>query len=157
MIGWLATAIFLCGAMAQLTVGRLLERLPPHLLFAGVATLQFAGVCMGRPCDRSGAGRGLRDRDGGDLRPDHGRRHRDRPLHGRRLARPVYAVRYFLTFITAGIAVQMIAQLYGRGGGDLVLDSIATTGFIMMAAVYVLAATVHGAEAAHRFAHAPAE
>ena len=68
----------------------------------------------------------------------------------------VYAVRYFLTFITSGIAVQLIAQLYGRGGFDLVLAAIALTGFVMMAGVYVMAAAVNGAEAAHRAAQ-PAE
>src|SRR5499427_6074591 len=44
VVGWLATGIFLCGALAQLAVGRLIERTPPHLLFAAVATVQFAGV-----------------------------------------------------------------------------------------------------------------
>src|SRR5450755_5188241 len=31
VVGWLATGIFLCGALAQLAMGRLLERAPPHL------------------------------------------------------------------------------------------------------------------------------
>jgi len=65
-------------------------------------------------------------------------------------------VRYFLTFITSGIAVQLIAQLYSRGGFDLVLSAIALTGFVMMAGVYVMAAAVNGAEVAHRAAQ-PAE
>jgi hypothetical protein len=68
----------------------------------------------------------------------------------------VYSVRYFLTFITSGIAVQLIAQLYSRGGFDLVLGAVALTGFVMMAGVYVMAAAVNGAEAAHRAAR-PAE
>ena len=33
----------------------------------------------------------------------------------------VYAVRYFLTFLVAGVAVSPIAFLHGRGGFDLVL------------------------------------
>src|SRR5262249_57450420 len=44
VVGWLATGIFLCGALAQLAMGRLLERAPPHLLFATVATVQVVGV-----------------------------------------------------------------------------------------------------------------
>jgi nitrate/nitrite transporter NarK len=44
VVGWLATGIFLCGALARLAVGRLIERTPPHLLFAAVATVQFIGV-----------------------------------------------------------------------------------------------------------------
>jgi hypothetical protein len=62
----------------------------------------------------------------------------------------VYSVRYFLTFITAGIAVQLIAQLYSRGGFDLVLSAIALTGFVMMVGVYAMAGAVNGAEMAHR-------
>jgi MFS family permease len=30
VVGWLATGIFFCGALAQLAVGRLIERFPPH-------------------------------------------------------------------------------------------------------------------------------
>jgi hypothetical protein len=52
----------------------------------------------------------------------------------------VYAVRYFLAFITSGIAVRLIAQLYGRGSFDLVLAAIALKGIVMMAGVYVMAA-----------------
>jgi fatty-acid desaturase len=68
----------------------------------------------------------------------------------------VYSVRYFLTFITSGIAVQLIARLYARGGFDLVLSAIALTGFVMLTAVYTMAFVVNGAE--HAFRHAqPAE
>src|SRR5215468_5323453 len=48
MVGWLATGIFLCGGLAQLAVGRLIERMPPHLLFAAIATVQFIGVAWTR-------------------------------------------------------------------------------------------------------------
>jgi len=68
----------------------------------------------------------------------------------------VYAVRYFLTFITSGIAVQLIAMLYARGGYDLVLSAIALTGFTMLTAVYTMAVVVSGAEQAYRSAQ-PAE
>ena len=43
-VGGIATAVFLCGAIAQFTVGRVLDRYPPHLVFAAVALLQFVGV-----------------------------------------------------------------------------------------------------------------
>ena len=43
-VGGLTTAVFLCGAVAQLTVGRLVERFPPHILFAMLAVMQFSGV-----------------------------------------------------------------------------------------------------------------
>ena len=68
----------------------------------------------------------------------------------------VYSVRYFLTFITSGIAVQLIARLYDRGGFDLVLSAIALTGFVMLVAVYAMAFVVNGVEHTHRAAQ-PAE
>jgi len=68
----------------------------------------------------------------------------------------IFAVRYFLTFIAAGAAVELIAQLYGRGGFDLVLAAVAASALMMLIAVYAMAAVVHGAEAAHRAAQ-PAE
>ncbi len=43
-VGGLATAVFMCGAVAQLAVGRLVERFPMHLLFALIALLQFGGL-----------------------------------------------------------------------------------------------------------------
>ena len=44
LVGGVATAVFLCGAFAQLAVGRLVEKFPPHILFAVIASLQFLGV-----------------------------------------------------------------------------------------------------------------
>jgi MFS family permease len=156
VVGWLATGIFLCGALAQLAMGRLLERVPPHILFASVATVQVVGVVWAGHA----TGVALVAALGVALGAIYGQttvgdiviaRYTADAWRGR-----VYAVRYFLTFITSGIAVQLIAQLYGRGGFDLVLAAIALTGFVMMGGVYVMAAAVNGAEAAHRAAQ-PAE
>jgi MFS family permease len=157
VVGWLATGIFLCGALAQLAVGRLIERTPPHLLFAAVATVQFAGVVWAGYATGAALIAALAVAIGaiygqttvGDIVIA---RYTADAWRGR-----VYAVRYFLTFITSGIAVQLIAQLYGRGGFDLVLAAIALTGFVMMSGVYVMAAAVNGAEAARRAATQPAE
>jgi len=157
LVGWLATGIFLCGALAQLAVGRLIERAPPHLLFAAVATVQFIGVVWAGYATGAALIMALAIAIGGI----YGQvtvgdiviaRYTADAWRGR-----VYAVRYFLTFISSGIAVQLIAQLYGRGGFDLVLAAIALTGFIMMAGVFVMAAAVNGAETAHRAAQMPAE
>jgi MFS family permease len=153
VVGWLATGIFLCGALAQLAVGRLIERTPPHLLFAAVATVQFIGVAWAGHATGAALIAALAVAIGaiygqttvGDIVIA---RYTADAWRGR-----VYAVRYFLTFITSGIAVQLIAQLYGRGGFDLVLAAIALTGFVMMAGVYVMAGAVNGAEVAHRVAH----
>jgi hypothetical protein len=156
VVGWLATGIFLCGGLAQLAVGRLIERAPPHLLFAAVATVQFIGVAWAGYASGAALIVALAVAIGGI----YGQTTVGDIVIARYVADAwrgrVYAVRYFLAFITSGIAVQLIAQLYGRSGFDLVLAAIALTGFVMMTGVYVMAAAVNGAEVAHRGAQ-PAE
>jgi predicted MFS family arabinose efflux permease len=149
-VGWLATGIFLCGGLTQLAVGRLLERTPPHLLFAAVATAQFIGMVWAAYA----TGAALVVSLAVAIAAIYGQttvgdiviaRYVSDAWRGR-----VYAVRYFLAFISSAIAVQLIAQLYGRGGFDLVLGAIASAAFVMLAGVYVMAAAVNGAEVAHR-------
>src|SRR5205814_1377638 len=43
-VGWIATAVFMCGALAQLAVGRLVEWVAPHFLFVVVVALAFVGI-----------------------------------------------------------------------------------------------------------------
>jgi MFS family permease len=158
VIGGLAAGIFLCGGLAQLAMGRLLERTPPHLLFAAIATVQFIGVVWAGYATGAALVMALAvtiaaiygQTTVGDIVIA---RYVSDAWRGR-----VYAVRYFLAFISSGIAVQMIAQLYSRGGFDLVLGAIALAAFLMLAAVYVMAAAVNGAETAQRGMQAqPAE
>jgi MFS family permease len=149
-VGWLATGIFLCGGLAQLAMGRLLERTPPHLLFAAIATLQFIGVAWAGYATGPALVVALALAIGaiygqttvGDIVIA---RYVADAWRGR-----VYAVRYFLAFISSGIAVQLIAQLYSRGGFDLVLGAIALAALVMLAGVYVMAAAVNSAEVAQR-------
>jgi hypothetical protein len=156
LIGSLATAIFLCGALAQLAVGRLIERFAPHLLFVCVATIQFLGILAAAYASGAALIAALAVAMGGiyaqvTVGDIVIARYTADAWRGR-----VYSVRYFLTFITAGIAVQLIAKLYARGGFDLVLSAIALTGLLMLTAVYLMAAVVNGAEHAYRSAQ-PAE
>jgi hypothetical protein len=48
-------------------------------------------------------------------------------------------VRYFLTFMSSGVAVSMIAFLYGRGGFPLVLSSTAFLALAFLLAVLAIA------------------
>jgi MFS family permease len=157
MIGSLATAIFLCGALAQLAVGRLIERFAPHLLFVCVVTIQFLGIVAAAYASGAALVAALAVAMGGiyaqvTVGDIVIARYTADAWRGR-----VYSVRYFLTFITSGIAVQLIAQLYARGGFDLVLGAIAVTGFVMLTAVYTMAAVVNGAEHTYRSTVQPAE
>jgi MFS family permease len=157
LAGWLATGVFMCGALAQLAMGRLIERLPPHLLFAAVAGVQFIALLWAGhetgPMLVAALALAIAaiyaQVTVGDMVIA---RYTADAWRGR-----VYSVRYFLTFITSGVAVQLIAQLYGRGGFDLVLTAIAGTGFVMMAGVFILAGAVNRAEFDYRTAQQPAE
>jgi len=58
----------------------------------------------------------------------------------------VYAVRYFLTFMVSGVAVSMIAFLYGRGGFDLVLGATAFIALGFLVAVLAIAFLANSVE-----------
>jgi hypothetical protein len=68
----------------------------------------------------------------------------------------IYAVRYFLTFVSAGAAVSIIAFLYGRGGFDLLLLSIAGIAAVLLIGVTGFVVLVAGVERGRRAAQ-PAE
>ena len=88
VVGWLATGIFLCGALAQLTMGRLLERVPSHFLFAAVATVQFASLLWTWHASGAALIVSLAVAVGAIYAQVDGRRHRDRALYRRCVAWP---------------------------------------------------------------------
>jgi MFS family permease len=145
-VGGLTTAVFLCGAVAQITVGRLVERFPLHILFAISAVLQFIGVVWAAYA----AGTSLLFALAFTMAAIYGQitlndlviaRYTADAWRGR-----VYAVRYFLTFMVSGVAVAMIALLYGRGGFDLVLDTTAVIALGFLVAVLLIALIANGVE-----------
>lgn len=145
-VGGLATAVFLCGAVAQIIVGRLVERFPAYLLFAGVCGVQFLGVVWAV----NAAGTTLIVALAVTMSAIYAQvtlgdmvvaRYTADAWRGR-----VYAVRYFLTFISAGAAVSAIAYLYGKGGFDLVLTCIAGIAGVLLAAVLAFVVLVGGVE-----------
>ncbi len=87
-VGGLTTAVFLCGALAQITVGRLVERFPLAYPVRGAGDHAIRRRGVGGLCQRRDfvVCPGLHH--GRDLRPDHRERSRHRPLYRRRLARP---------------------------------------------------------------------
>jgi len=118
LVGGLATLIFVCGALAQIAVGRLVEgKFPPHILFAVIASLQFLGVLWGGAIHRQGADRGACRGHGRDLRASHRQRPRDRPptppTPG---AARIYAVALFPDFSRVRVRRwRRFAFLHGRG------------------------------------------
>jgi MFS family permease len=148
-VGGLTTAVFLCGALAQITVGRLVERFPLHILFAISAVMQFAGVVWAAYA----GGISLLFALAFTMAAIYGQitlndlviaRYTADAWRGR-----VYAVRYFLTFMVSGVAVSMIALLYGRGGFDLVLGATAVIALGFLVSVLLIALIANGVEKAH--------
>jgi len=156
-IGGLATAVFLCGALAQLAVGRVLERYPAHLVFATVAALQFAGVVW----VAYASGTMLLVALGVAMAAIYAQVTVNDMVIARYTADAwrarVYAVRYFITYVISGVAVSTIAALYSRGGFDLVLGITAVIAFGFVAATALIAVLVNGVEKGRARVTAPAE
>jgi MFS family permease len=145
-VGSIATAVFVVGGLAQLAVGRLVERFPPHVLFVVVTLLLFAGaawaVVATGPLLLVALALAMAGVYGQVTVNDIVlARYTADAWRGR-----VYAVRYFLVFITAGVAVASIAFLHARGGFDLVLLVTAGICLVFFLATLWLAAVVGGAE-----------
>jgi MFS family permease len=145
-IGGITTGVFLCGAIAQLAVGRVLEKFPPHIVFAAVGLMQFIGVelvvyatgnvllaALAFAVAFVYAQVTVNDFVIARYTADAWR------------AR-VYAVRYFITYLVAGAAVFMIAFLHSRGGFDLVLGATAVIAFGFVVGTAGVALLVNGVE-----------
>jgi MFS family permease len=151
-VGGLTTAVFICGAIAQMAVGRLVERFRLHILFAVLAVMQFAGVVW----TAYAGGTTVLFALAFTMAAIYGQitvndliiaRYTADAWRGR-----VFAVRYFLTFMISGVAVSMIAFLYNRGGFPLVLGTTAVfaLGFLIaVLAIAYIAANVERARVPH--------
>ena len=148
LVGGLTTAVFLCGAVAQITVGRLVERIPPHILFAAIAIMQFTGVVW----SAYASGATLLIALAFTMAAIYGQITLNDLLIARYTADAwrsrVYAVRYFITFMISGAAVSMIAVLYGRGGFGLVLGVTAVVAMGFLIAAIAIAIFANGVEKA---------
>ena len=148
LVGGLTTALFLCGAVAQITVGRLVERIQPHILFAAIAIMQFTGVVW----SAYASGATLLVALAFTMAAIYGQITVNDLLIARYTADAwrgrVYAVRYFITFMISGVAVSMIAVLYGRGGFSLVLGATAVVAMGFLIAAIAMAIFANGVEKA---------
>jgi MFS family permease len=121
LLGSVATGVLLFGGVAQLTVGRLVSRFAPHILLAGIGVMQVLGVVW----SYYATGTMLLAALAVSIAAIYAQvtvgdvviaRYTADAWRGR-----VFAVRFFLAFITSGLAVSLIAALHGKGGFDLVL------------------------------------
>jgi MFS family permease len=158
LAGSIATLVLVSGGLAQLSIGRLVERFSAHSLFAAVTGLGFLGNLWAANAD----GIPLMFALAVSVAAIYGQvtvndivlaRYTADAWRGR-----VYAVRYFLLFISAAVAIGMISLLHDRGGFALVLAVNAAIALAMFAATAVLALVVSKYEAQHAAAQpAPAE
>ena len=149
LVGSIATLVLVCGAMAQLTVGRLVERVPPHVIFAAVTALGFAGNLWAT----YSTGIQLMIALAVAIAAIYGQvtvndiilaRYTADAWRGR-----VYAVRYFTLFISAGAAIAMISLLHNSGGFTLVLGANAILALIMFLSTLALVALIINIETRH--------
>jgi MFS family permease len=150
VVGGLATAVFMCGALAQLAVGRLVEKIAPHLLLTLVVAICLVGILWAAMA----SGPGLMLALALVMVSIYGQvtlndmviaRYTADAWRGR-----VYAVRYFLLFLSAGAAVAMIARFHQQGGFQLVLMVTAAVTVLFLAAaigVAVIATLAQGRKA----------
>lgn len=150
MIGSVATMVLLVGGIAQLTVGRLVSKYPPHLLLVAIAVIQLVGVVWSMYVGGYALLAALAFAIAGvyaqvTVADVVIARYTADAWRGR-----IYSVRFFLAFISSGAAIGLIAALHGRGGFFLVLGVTAVCAIIFLAATMVVAMLAGRAEAGAR-------
>ena len=142
MTGWITTAIFVCGALTQIVVGRLIDRYELPAIFVGLSFLQCAGLFM------AATNTGVPMAAGLTLvtAAIYGQVVVNDAMVGRYIAdefrNRFYSVRFFIGFTVGGLAVPLIGVLH-RGGGFaevlLVASAIAAVIFATALGTYFIA------------------
>jgi MFS family permease len=145
-VGVLATAVFLCGGMAQFTMGRAVERVVPHLIMSVIAALQVLGILLAYYT----SGWWLLPSLALAVAAIYGQvtvndlvlaRYTPAGWRGR-----IYAIRFFLIFTMAGPAALGIGWLYDHGGFNVVLAVGAGIAVLGALNTFAISALVTGAE-----------
>ncbi len=145
-VGVLATAVFLCGGMAQFAMGRAVERVVPHLIMSLIAGIQVIGILLALYT----SGWWLLPSLALAVAAIYGQvtvndivlaRYTPSAWRGR-----VYAFRFFLIFTMAGPAAWGIGRLYEQGGFDAVLGVGAIIAVIGAVNTFAISALVTGVE-----------
>jgi MFS family permease len=131
LTGSLATGVFIFGALTQLLMGRLVDRLALPKIFAGLSILQPLGLGLAALTIGIPMLAGLVVAMAaiyGQVVVNDAMVARYVPVQFRARA---FSVRYFLGFTTSGLAVPFIALLYGVDGFGLVLSAAAMFGTVI--------------------------
>ncbi|MFC3694466.1 MFS transporter [Chenggangzhangella methanolivorans] len=133
LLGSLATAVFVFGALTQLTVGRLLDTKPLPLIFLGLASVQACGLAIAALSVGVPLVAGLAMAMAGiygQVVVNDAMVARYVPAHVRAKA---YSVRYFLGFTASGFAAPFIAWTHGIGGFPATLAAAAAIAAVILA------------------------
>ena len=131
LTGSLATVVFVFGALTQLLMGQLVDRLTLPRIFAGLSILQPLGLGL------AALTTGIPMLGGlvlamaaiyGQVVVNDAMVARYVPVQYRARA---FSVRYFLGFTTSGLAVPLIALLHGISGFALVLSAASMFGAVI--------------------------
>jgi predicted MFS family arabinose efflux permease len=145
-VGVLATAVFLCGGVAQFSMGRAVERLTPHLVMSYIAGIQVIGIVLAIYA----SGWWLLPSLALAVASIYGQvtvndfvlaRYTPPAWRGR-----IYAIRFFLIFTMAGPATWGIGRLYEQGGFNTVLGVGAVIAVLGALNTFAISALVTGAE-----------
>ena len=156
-VGVLATAVFLCGGMAQFTMGRAVERVVPHLIMSVIAAIQVFGILLAYYT----SGWWLLPSLALAVAAIYGQvtvndlvlaRYTPAGWRGR-----IYAIRFFLIFTMAGPAALGIGWLYDHGGFNVVLGVGAGIALLGALNTFAISALVSGAENRRAVARREAE
>ena len=150
LVGSIATAVLVCGALAQLIVGRLVEWVPPHVIFAIVTGVGFLGNLWAAYTGSTALLIALAIA----VAAIYGQVTVNDMIMARYTADAwrgrVYAVRYFLLFISAGAAIGMISLLHESGGFALVLGVNAVIALLLFVTTLALVAMIISVEGRYR-------
>ena len=119
--GWIATGVFVCGALTQILIGRLMDRFELTLLFVFLSLLQPVGLLLAATTAGVPMVLGLMLVTAaiyGQIVVNDGMIGRYVPGDYRNR---VYSLRFFLSFTVGGLAVPAIATLHAHGGFQTVL------------------------------------
>jgi MFS family permease len=131
LTGSLATLVFVFGALTQLRIGRLVDRVTLPRIFVGLSILQPLGLGLAALTGGIPMLGGLvltMAAIYGQVVVNDAMVARYVPAQYRARA---FSVRYFLGFTTSGLAVPLIALLHGMSGFTLVLSAAATFGTVI--------------------------
>lgn len=130
-VGWIATSVFVVGALTQLAVGRLIDRVSLPALFAGLSILQPTGLALAALTTGLPMLTGLALAMAaiyGQVVVNDAMVARYVPDRWRAQA---YGVRYALGFTASGFAAPMIAHLHAGGGFTRVLLAASAFGLVV--------------------------